>query len=453
MKSEQISVLRMATDEDELTNCSTSRKHSVSCVSIARKSRAVYITPVRLQLLSTENCSLVAQSLYTLTTESRMKKFGIQTITVVVGLAGLLLCPSTLLNAQVIEGGTSSFEELSGEELYETACSNCHGLDGAGAPQYRLGFEDEVPDFTECTFATREPDADWVAVAHEGGPLRVFSERMPAFGDAIDEEDLGRVMEYIRTLCTDNSWPRGELNFPRAMFTEKAYPEDEAVFTTGASLDGPGSISNEFVYETRLGAASQLEIAVPFVVQEIGEGAERNWASGVGDIVVGLKRAFFHSLKSGSILSAAAELKIPTGDEERGFGSGTTAFEGFVSHGQALPAEFFLQVQGIVEIPFDADRAENEGAIRAALGRSFTEGQWGRTWTPMVEVLAGKDLVSGSTVHWDVVPQFQVTLNQRQHIMANLALRVPVNETEGRHPRVLVYLLWDWFDGGFFDGW
>jgi len=383
-----------------------------------------------------------------------MSTCGIFRIVGSVALAAALVCvPSAAYSQENRTSDPSEFSSLSGEELFQTACSNCHGLDGTGSPQYRLGFEDELPDFTDCTFASREPDADWVAVAHEGGPLRVFSERMPAFGDALSEEDLSRVMEYIRTFCTDKSWPRGELNMPRAMFTEKAYPEDEAVFTTGTALDGPGSIASEFVYEKRIGSLSQIEIVVPFVVQQIDEPSGRNWASGVGDIVLGLKRVFFHSVNSGSILSAAAELKVPTGDDERGFGSGTTTFEGFVSHGQALPAEFFLQLQGIVELPFDTDRAENEAAVRAAIGRSFTQGQWGRTWTPMVEVLAGKDLVSGSQVHWDLVPQFQVTLNKRQHIMANLALRIPVNETAGRNPRLLVYVLWDWFDGGLFDGW
>ena len=97
--------------------------------------------------------------------------------------------------------------------------------------------------------------------------------------------------------------------------------------------------------------------------------------------------------------------------------------------------------------------ASNEAALRMALGTSFIQGQWGRMWTPMVEVLAGRDLESDATTHWDLVPQFQVTLNRRQHIMANLAVRVPINDTADRHPRFMVYFLWDWFDGGLFDAW
>ena len=47
-------------------------------------------------------------------------------------------------------------------------------------------------------------------------------------------------MGYIRSLCTDDNWPRGELNLPRALLTEKAYPEDEWVVEAGADLEGDG---------------------------------------------------------------------------------------------------------------------------------------------------------------------------------------------------------------------
>jgi hypothetical protein len=51
------------------------------------------------------------------------------------------------------------------------------------------------------------------------------------------------------------------------------------------------------------------------------------------------------------------------------------------------------------------------------------------------------------------VPQRQVTLNTRQHIMLNAGVQFPLNERQGRGTRFMAYLLWDWWDGGFFDGW
>jgi hypothetical protein len=37
--------------------------------------------------------------------------------------------------------------------------------------------------------------------------------------------------------------------------------------------------------------------------------------------------------------------------------------------------------------------------------------------------------------------------------MLNAGVRLPVNERAGRSTTVMVYVLWDWFDGGLFDGW
>jgi hypothetical protein len=340
-----------------------------------------------------------------------------------------------------------------GGELYRAACAACHGEDGRGAPPAQLGFEVPVPDFTECNFATREPDADWVAIAHQGGPNRAFSRLMPAFGDALTVQELQQVMDFIRGFCDDRRWPRGELNLPRAMFTEKAYPEDEAVFTTSGTTGDEGEVTAEIVYEKRFGARNQLEVVVPFAWREQGTFRGSEWDSGVGDVAVGVKRVLFHDFDRGSILSVTGEVILPTGDDEEGFGKGTTVFEPFLSYGQLLARNFFFQAQVGLELPTNSDRAEDEAFWRGVLGRTFTEGPWGRAWSPMLEVLGGRELVGGETINWDVVPQFQVTLNQRQHVMANVAVRIPLNNTAERDPEVFVYVLWDWFDGGLLEGW
>jgi hypothetical protein len=279
--------------------------------------------------------------------------------------------------------------------------------------------------------------------------VRGFDRMMPAFGAALSDEEIQWTLDYLRTLC-GKEWPRGELNLPRALVTEKAYPEDEAVLTTAVAVEGPGAITNELVYEKRFGARSQWELAVPFGFRERAAG---EWTGGIGDIAFALKRVLFHSLTSGTILSATAELILPTGNEEDDFGTGTTVFEPFIALGQLLPAEAFFQFQGGVGIPFDPERAQEEAFWRAVLGRSITEGRWSRVWSPMVELLGSRELEAGAATLWDLVPQFQVTLNTRQHIMANAGVRIPLNDTGGRQTELLVYVLWDWFDGGLLDGW
>lgn len=352
-------------------------------------------------------------------------------------------------------GGVAGLPQ-SGRALYQTACANCHGEDGRGAPQSRVAFDIGLPDFSDCNFATREADADWLAVSHQGGPARAFSEMMPAFGEALSIEQLQRILDYLRGFCSSREWPRGELNLPRPLVTEKAYPEDEAVFSAAVSTEGRGSFSNEFIYERRFGARNQLEVIIPFGWQDTdaaGAAVGSQWEAGLGDVALGAKRAVFHSLEKGAILSVGGEVIFPTGDEEKGFGKGSVLFEPFASYGQILPSDFFLHVQAGMELPADSDKAEKEAFWRAAVGRTFSAGQWGRSFSPLLEVLGARELERGGESNWDLVPQLQVSLNRRQHILVSLGVRLPVNNTQGRDTQILFYLLWDWFDGGFLDGW
>lgn len=335
-------------------------------------------------------------------------------------------------------------------EIYEAACAACHGRDGRGKPSSVVGFHVPLPDFTDCAFATPEPDVDWLAVAHDGGPARAFDRRMPAFGTALSTEALQLAVSHIRTFCTDPAWPRGELNLPRPLVTEKAFPENEAVLTATVTTGRARAVTHEFVYERRVGPRSQLELSVPLALAlEPG----RSWQSGLGDVAIGVKHAWFHDLGAGRIVSVVGEIVLPTGSSRRGFGSGTVVFEPFVAVGQLLPRDSFVQAQAGLELPADRARAEREAFVRIAAGRTVTQGRFGRAWTPMVELLGARELVAGEGLTWDLLPQMQVTLSRRQHVMLNGGVRLPLTEREGRPARVMIYVLWDWFDGGLFDGW
>src|SRR5688572_10086138 len=173
-----------------------------------------------------------------------------------VGLLLLSICGSTLeLSASQVETPSQS----TGDAIYRTACASCHGPDGRGAPRITVGFETPLPDFTDCSFSTPEAAADWFAVVHDGGPARAFDRMMPAFGDALTKEDIVRVVNYVRGLCAERGWPRGELNLPRPLVTEKAYPENEAVLTTTIRRGDGAKVGNEFLYERRIGRRGQYE--------------------------------------------------------------------------------------------------------------------------------------------------------------------------------------------------
>jgi hypothetical protein len=74
---------------------------------------------------------------------------------------------------------------------------------------------------------------------------------MPAFGEALTEDEIQQTISYIRSLCADRSWPRGELNLPRPLVTEKAFPENEAVFSTTIVGGDSAAFENEVLYEQR----------------------------------------------------------------------------------------------------------------------------------------------------------------------------------------------------------
>jgi hypothetical protein len=334
----------------------------------------------------------------------------------------------------------------SGREVYETICVSCHGPDGKGGVNLELEKVKAPPDFTDCAFANREPDRGFLAVAHDGGPARGFSPLMPPWGGAFSEAELQLAVTHMRTFCTDQRWARGELNLPLALVTGKAFPEDEAVMRVTSQA---GNVTTKFVYERRFGALNQWEVALPVASVDSASGGR---STGIGDIALGYKRVLAHSLDHGNIFSASAEVKLPSGRESKGLGDGVAVFEPFVTFGQILPGDGFIQAQAGFGFPLKGDH-DGESFWRAAVGKSFTQGRFGRFWSPMLEVLGARVLASGSAVEWDVVPGMQVTLNARQHVRLGTGVRLPVTDSDQRKKSVLVYLLWDWYEGGFFQGW
>jgi hypothetical protein len=336
-----------------------------------------------------------------------------------------------------------------GGEVYRAGCITCHGADGRGGNRALLGFDNDLPDFTRCDFATPEPDADWLAIIHGGGPVRGFSQRMPAFKDRLSDADIDNLVVYLRGFCRQQGWPLGDLNLPRPLFTEKAFPENEFLLTTTVDHGANAAVGDSLLYEHRLGARAQYEISVPINVQK-STGA---WAPGLGDVTLAFKRVIHDDRTRGRIVSAGGEVLFPTGSERRDFGRGVTILEPFVVAGQMLPADGFVQLHAGAELPTDTAKVARELFIRVAAGRTFMRGRWGRAWTPMIEILGAREISDGEPTVWDVVPQMQVTLSRRQHIMISGGLKFPLNERGERTSEFVSYLLWDWFDGGLFDGW
>ena len=114
---------------------------------------------------------------------------------------------------------------------------------------------------------------------------------MPSFKDALTPQQINEVIRYIRSFCGNSHWPPGELNLPLALNTEKAYPEDEVVLTSGVNATGPGAETSHVIYEQRFGMKNQLEVDVPLAFAQ----PNGTWYGGVGDVSIGVKRVCFRS--------------------------------------------------------------------------------------------------------------------------------------------------------------
>jgi mono/diheme cytochrome c family protein len=376
-------------------------------------------------------------------------------------LPGMLLCLAASLTQA--ENLPDRLGLRSGREIYDAACSACHGANGEGTPTSTAGFDqpDTFPHFNKCDETTPEYTRDWKAVILHGGPARGFSHIMPAFAGVLTSKQIDTVIAYLRSRCSDASWPLGELNVPRALITEKAFPESETVLSSAINTNGSAGVSSELSYEKILNKRLQLEVALPldWARQEGGSSA-----GGIGDIAVGLKQVLLARLiappdgpasdSTGSILSVQGEVLLPTGSWQHGFGSGEPGFGVFAAYDQLFPAQTFLQLQAGFELPLRAVHVERSAYLRSAFGKTFAEGDGsGRLWTPMLELTADRSLTADATTDYDVVAEFQVTLNRRQHVRAALGYLIPINDTAGRAQQVELYFLWDWFDGGLLEGW
>ena len=353
---------------------------------------------------------------------------------------------------------SSALQLNTGEQIYRAACIACHGPSGKGVPAEQRGFKQPstFPDFTRCDQTSSELNNDYRAVVTNGGPYRGFSQIMPSFKDALTAQQIDEVVRYLRGFCNTARWPRGELNLPLALVTEKPYPEDEVVLTSGVNATGPGAVTSHVIYEQRFGVKNQLEVDVPISFMQ----PERTWYGGVGDVSMGVKRVIFshlatgEGLGAGTIFSLQGNINLPTGNSAHGLGSGTTEFEPLAEAGQLFRTNTFLQFQTGATLPVDTSKAPQSVFWHTAVGQMFPQGNGlGRLWSPMVEFLADRDLVNNARTDWDVLPEMQVTLSKRQHVRGNVGVRFPVSNTQGRSTQVLFYVLWDWQEGSLLKGW
>ena len=316
-------------------------------------------------------------------------------------------------------------------EMWTAWCARCHAPDGSGRMPERPVPIDPL-DFTDCRVASAEPDADWEVAIRDGGPAVGLSSTMPAFGDALTPEQIRGFVSHLRSFCREPGWPHGNLNFPRSIFTEKAFPENEVLVLPMASHASTAAEpwSMRVVYERRIGRRTQIEIGVP--LRSSRSEAER--FSGVGDVEVAAKHVIAASAARAAIVSGGLEVVLPTGRASRGLGHGTTVFEPYLAAG-AVRRGIYLQSQLKLEIP--ADGSAKTLVYNGYAGRDLSETP--DTWTVGIE-LNGEDRDLALT------PQLRKGLTRTGALGAALGARIPLNHRRQREVQWVGYLLWEYLE-------
>jgi mono/diheme cytochrome c family protein len=334
-------------------------------------------------------------------------------------------------------------------EMWDAWCARCHAKDGSGKvaePTITV----EAMDFTDCKVATPEPDADWELAIAAGGPAVGLSAEMPAFGDTLSADQVRGFIAHIRGFCGETGWPHGNANFPRPIFTEKAYPENELVIlpivahrrpdvvvaTGGTRVPADPSLTDLnvlAVYERRFGKRTMWEVAVPLASHDTAGLARRQ---GIGDIEVAIKHVIAARADAPRILSAGLEVSLPTGSAVRGLGRGRTMLEPYLAAG-ALVANTYLQGQSKLELPADGARTGRAVVYNIYAGRDTSKAP--DTWTLGLEL-------NGENRELALTPQVRKGLTKTGALGAALGVRFPITQRRVQGTRVVSYVLWEYLE-------
>jgi mono/diheme cytochrome c family protein len=333
-----------------------------------------------------------------------------------------------------------------GAEIFAANCATCHGP--AGSPDADSPLVQSLgvmpANFSDPLFNSREPASTWKMVVTHGGAEMGFSDKMPAFGEAFSEQDINNVLAYIKTLGGEHDYPDGELNLFLPIRTKKAFPEDEWVWKQRyTGQDGDNAWKNTLEYEFRIGQRGQGIMEVTHEVK--GSQAE------FGHLEPGFKYVLRHDRRAGFILTGAAQVGVP-------LNSGANwEFLPYLAFGKILSSNWTLQGSG--RLKFDLEDSDGSSAELAGIIH-WVHTDRGRAVFPALEVVAEVPFERGSgpdrkdAVQWSLLPQARIGLNKRGNIALNAGVELPLNDRDGRYDwRAYVYFIWDFADGGLFDGW
>ena len=332
-----------------------------------------------------------------------------------------------------------------GAEIFAANCAACHGTAGWPDPDSALVRSlGVVPaDFSDALFNSREGESEWKLVVTHGGAALGFSDKMPAFGESLSEDDIDSVLTYIKTLGGQHDYPDGSLNLFLPIRTKKAFPEDEWVWKQRYSeQDGDNPWKNTLEYEFRLGQRWQGILEVNYT--------KKGDRSDFGHFEPGFKYVLSHDKKAGRIYTLGVQAGVPLNSDAN------WEFLPYLAVGKIINDEWIFQGSGRLKL--DLEDSDHSGAEFAGIVH-WVHTPWPRRVFPGLELVAEVPFERGSgsqkedAIQWSLLPQARIGLTQRGHVALNVGVELPLNERDRYDWRAYVYLIWDFADGGFFEAW
>ncbi len=84
---------------------------------------------------------------------------------------------------------------------YKDLCSKCHGPSGKGNGAEAKTLNPKPADYTDCKKMSPIPDATLFKAIKSGGQSVGKSKDMPAWGEALSDQEIHDLVAYVRSFC------------------------------------------------------------------------------------------------------------------------------------------------------------------------------------------------------------------------------------------------------------
>ena len=166
-------------------------------------------------------------------------KFAVLLAALLVALATVVACSSSPGESEATPDGATSPTPAprTGQQIFASTCSTCHGVGGEGQPNWHIPKEDgtlPAPPLNGAGHTWHHPDGWLYRVVSQGGRIQEgpsvpnFRSGMPAFGDSLAHEEIVDVLIYVKSLWEDKMSRSGLKISEAQAFVSEADPFPES---------------------------------------------------------------------------------------------------------------------------------------------------------------------------------------------------------------------------------